>query len=59
MKSIALKARIYLKILVYFFDGLFHFVADPASRIFSPDDKSSPPEIGVQPYGGESHSKWE
>ncbi|HEY9662189.1 MAG TPA: hypothetical protein V6C65_27355 [Allocoleopsis sp.] len=58
MKSITLKARIYLKVFLYFFEVLFLYFAEPVRRIFGPDDNSLPPEIGVQPYGGESYSKW-
>ena len=58
MKSISLKALVYWKVLIYFFDGLFKFFFEPASRIFSPNDKEVPPEIGTQPYGGDYYSKW-
>lgn len=59
MKSISLKLLVYLKVLVYFFDGVFKFFFEPANRVFSPDDNLYPPEIGVQPYGGDYYSKWE
>lgn len=59
MKSISLKVYIYLKVLLYFFDGLFQYLAEPVSRIFSPDQDVHPPVIGVQPYGGDYYSKWE
>lgn len=58
MKSVTLKAYIYLKIFVYFFESLFLYLAEPVRRIFGPDDNSYP-EIGVQPYGGDYYSKWE
>lgn len=59
MKSITLKAYIYLKVFLYFFEGLFQYFAEPIIRVFGPDNSSHPPEIGIQPYGGEYYSKWE
>lgn len=58
MKSITLKALVYLKVFRYFFDGLFQYFAEPVNRIFGPDDNSYP-EVGVQPYEGDCYSKWE
>lgn len=58
MKSITLKALVYLKVFRYFFDGLFQYFAEPVRRIFGPDDNSYP-EVGVQPYQGDYYSKWE
>jgi len=58
MKSVLLKVSIYLKVLIYFFDGLLQYLTEPVRRIFGPDDNSYP-EIGVQPYGGDYYSKWE
>lgn len=59
MKSITLKVLVYLRVLGYFFDGLFRFFFEPANRVFSPDDNLYPPEIGAQPYKGDYHSRWE
>lgn len=58
MQSITLKVLIYLKVLLYFFDSLFQYFAEPITRIFGPDDNSYP-ATGVQPYQGDSYSKWE
>lgn len=58
MKSITLKVAVYLKVLVYFFDSLLQYFAEPVRRIFGPDDNSYP-AVGVQPYEGDSYSRWE
>ena len=58
MKSTSLKAYIYLKVFLYFFDNLFQYLAEAVVRIFSPDDNAYP-EVGVQPYEGDYYSKWE
>lgn len=59
MKTIILKASVYMKVFGYFFDSVFLYFAEPVKRIFGPDDNAYPPEIGAQPYGGDYYSKWE
>lgn len=58
MKSIILKALIYMQVAVYFLEALFQYFFEPIRRIFSPDDDAYP-DIGIQPYNGDYYSKWE
>jgi hypothetical protein len=45
-----------LSVFGYFLDGLVQYFAEPIGRIFGPDDDNYP-EIGVQPFEGDTHAE--